>query len=197
MGALVSFSSFSDELYKIAERASLSKADLAVYKTLVKGSPVSVRISPEAGEHGGGYFDLTKKEIVLTQKKYDVLAHEVGHAHVDQHILGKMIQSRIARLAFGLSGTLAGIGASILMAKGKKWGLLLPAAIAAPTIVSEALATRKGRQVLEELGVTKTQMAKYKKTTGEGLGTYLTVPLMGTLLGGVLHSLPAVRTTPG
>lgn len=185
MKTWISFASFSDELHKIAAdgKVPLSRAESKIFNQLMRGSPVKVRVTPEAAEYGGGYFDQVKKEIGISEKNYETLAHELGHADIDKHILGRMIQSRAARVASGVApGVLAGIGAGLLMAKGKKWGLLLPAALAAPTVLSEALATHKGNKLLEEAGATEEQRKGYSSRMRQGLGSYLLAPALGTLV---------------
>lgn len=195
MRTLISFTSFSDELKKIAEAKTekvlpISKADHAIYGVLAKGSPVKINIDDSAAELGGGYFDQDKKEITLSEKNFKVLAHELGHAQIHEHFLGRLMQSKAARVLFNATGSaLASAGVGILMAKGKKWGLLLPAAVAAPTILSEALATHKGEKLLEEAGATRKQREAYGDSTRKGLGTYFGVPLRGTLSGALIGSL--------
>lgn len=185
MKTWISFASFSDELHKIAAdgKIPLAKAEHKIFNQLMRGSPVKVNITADAAQYGGGYFDQVKKEIGLSEKNYQSLAHELGHAHIDKHILGQMIQSRAARVASGIvPSILAGIGAGLLMAKGKKWGLLLPAALAAPTVLSEALATHKGGKILEDAGATEEQRKTYSSNMRQGLGSYLLAPALGTLV---------------
>lgn len=185
MNTWISFASFSDELQKLAagEKIPLSKAESKIFTFLMRGSPVKVRVTPDAVNYGGGYFDQVKKEIGISEKNYETLAHEVGHAQIDQHILGRMIQSRLARVASGVvPNVLAGVGAGLLMAKGKKWGLLLPAALAAPTVLSEALASHKGGKMLEEAGATAEQRKNYSSRMRQSLSTYLMAPALGTLV---------------
>lgn len=180
MTELIKYRAFSDELVKLSsEKLPISKADLHVYKELLKGAPVKVRIHEDAHEHGGGYFDQEKKEIVLSEKNYGTLAHEVGHAQVDKHILGQIIQSRVARLAASIL-PLAGIGAGILMAKGKKWGLLIPAALVAPTVLSEMLATKKGRDLLKDIKTSAGQKKGYEDSMKKGLSTYVVPAIFET-----------------
>ena len=181
------FLSFTDEVLKIAERRSrkvpLSEADRHLFEAIKKGSPVKVRITPEAAQYGGGFFDQEEKEIGLSEKKFETLAHEVGHAHLDEHLLGRIIQHQTVRGASSLiAGALAGIGAGILMAKGKAWGLLLPAALSAPTILSEILASREGGKRLDREGVSAEQKGRYDEQMRQGLRTYFAAPVLGSLI---------------
>lgn len=183
----MNFVSFTDEVVKMAQERSkkvpLSDADHHLYQAIEKGSPVKVLVTHEADHYGGGFFDQEKKEIGLSEKKFETLAHEVGHAHLDEHLLGRLIQHQTVRGAASLiAGALAGIGAGVLMAKGKRWGLLLPAALSAPTILSEVLATRHGGQRLDEAGATEEQKGRYHGQMREGLKTYALAPALGTLI---------------
>lgn len=184
MPALVSFSSFSDELLKISQ-APVSAND-KVFQLLRKGSPVKVRITSEAEHYGGGFFDMEKKEIGVSEKDFKVLAHEVGHAHLHERLLGRLIQNQAVRAASspGLFMNLAALGAGLLVAKGKKWGLLLPTLVAVPTLLSEGLATRKGGKLLEEAGATSKQRKDYHSNMRRGFATYLAGPAIGTLVAG-------------
>lgn len=185
MNTWISFASFSAEMNKIAadNKLPLTKAEDKIFRALLKGSPVKVRVTSDAAQFGGGYFDQVNKEIGISEKNYETLAHEVGHAYVDRHVLGRVIQSRAARLASGIvPSTLAGIGAGLLMAKGKKWGLLLPAALAAPTVLSEALASHKGGKLLGDHGATEEQQESYRQRMRRGMMSYLLAPALGTLI---------------
>lgn len=185
MNTWISFASFSSELNKIAAdgKLPLTKAEAKIFRALLKGSPVKVRVTSDADQFGGGYFDQVKKEIGISEKNYETLAHEVGHAYIDQHVLGRIIQSRAARLVNDpVTSVLAGIGAGLLMAKGKKWGLLVPSALAAPTVLSEALASHKGGKLLEEHGATEEQQESYRQRMRQGMMSYLLAPALGTLI---------------
>ena len=132
-----SLSSFADELWKIAEaKKAISQADMEIFKTLMKGSPVKVKVVSDAEQHGGGYFDQVSKEIGISEKSFVSLAHELGHAELDKKILTRMLQSRLARMAY-MATPIAGLGAGLLIAKGKKWGLLLPVATTLPAAPPE------------------------------------------------------------
>lgn len=189
MSALISFRSFSDELRKLAaeeHKVPIADVDLRIFKKLSKDSPVKVRIVEEAKHYGGGYFDMINKEIGLSEQSFAVLAHELGHAHVDQHILGRLLQNPLARLPSqpGIQA-MAAYGAGVLIAKGKRWGLLLPAALSAPTIISEMLATHKGGKLLEEAGASEEQQKYYRDKLRSGLASYLVAPAAATVGGGL------------
>jgi hypothetical protein len=183
------YAAFASEMEKIAgypNRAPIDRHDAAVYRQLVKSSPVPVRIDSEADRYGGGYFDQAKKEIGLSEKNFTSLAHEVGHAQLDEHLLGRIIQSRIARLAYTMT-PLAAMGAGMLLAKGKKWGLLLPIATVAPTLISEHMATDRGGRQLEKLRASPDQIREYKDTLAKSFKTYLTIPIASAAYGAMSY----------
>jgi hypothetical protein len=182
----ISYSAFSSELRKLAEKhhkVPLEDADHHLFEAIKKKSPVKVLVTPDAVHYGGGYFDQAKKEIGLSEEKFESLAHEVGHAQIDEHLLGRLIQHQVVRGASSIiPSALAGIGAGILMAKGKAWGLLLPAALSAPTILSEVLASHKGKTMVEAEGGNAEQVQRYRGKMREGLSTYALAPALGTLI---------------
>lgn len=171
---MLSFHSFSDELRKIAA----TKAE--TYKTVSKSSPVEIRMHKDADQYGGGYFDQEKKEIVLSKKNYETLAHEVGHAVLQEGIPGKIMQHPTVRAAF-FATPAAVAGAAILVAKKHWWGPLLPLATAAPTLLSEHLATRKGRQLLEAAGVKGKALEHYKDSMWDAYKTYIKATFLPAL----------------
>jgi hypothetical protein len=162
-----------DELRKIAEK-QVSHA--ALYKALREGSKVKIRVHKDADQYGGGYYDQVGNEIVLSKKDYSTLAHELGHAELHEGLGGKAIQHPLIRKAFFLT-PLAALGAAILVAKGKPWGAALPLVTATPTLLSEGLATRGGRKMLEQAGVSARDLATYNKAMWTGFKSYLTAPV--------------------
>jgi hypothetical protein len=178
---------FSEELLKISAPAKVSIQAAAgrIYRKLSRGSPVKIRITKDADIGGGGYFDWGKEEIGMSRKDYEVLAHELGHVQIHENVLGRLIQNLPARISHATSG-LSGIPASMLMAKGSNWGILLPAALAAPTLLSEAIASVKGDSLLQEAKATKEQQGQYRKRMLRAYGTYLSLPILGTVLAGGL-----------
>ena len=180
---------FGDELMKLAaERLSPKdkKRSNKIYADLVKLSPIKVKVTADADQYGGGYFDQKSKEIGLSSKDWKTLAHEMGHAELDKHILGRMIQHPIVRTAFNYIPFLS-IGAGVLMAKGKKWGVLLPLAATAPTLVSEAMATSKGKGKLEGIKLSPDEMDAYQKKLREAFLSYGATPVSGAALGGLTY----------
>jgi len=192
--------SFGNELSKIAAAKSKKaipkvevkqlKRDLELWNKLRGASPVKIRIDRDADLHGGGYFDQQAKEIGLSSKDYETLAHELGHAELDKKIIGRVLQGPTARGLFDwtpVAGAIAGAG----LARGKKLPLLLPFLTAAPTLISEHWATVRGSGRLESAGATKKEVDMYRKALGSSLGTYgSTIPTTGmaALMGAAVAS---------
>lgn len=189
---------FGDELSKIAAakpKKEISKAevkqlqrDIDLWNKLRGSSPVKIRIDRDADMHGGGYFDQQAKEIGLSSKDYETLAHELGHAELDKKILGRFLQGPTARGLFDwtpVAGAIAGAG----LARGKKLPLLLPLLTAAPTLISEHWATRRGGGRLEAAGATKEEVDKYRKALRSSLGTYGSMAPIAILAGLMGHAV--------
>jgi len=171
--------SFGVELLKIAE----TKSERELYQRVKKQSPVEVKRLDEAAEYGGGYFDPSGEgHIGVSDKKFDALAHEVGHAKNHQKIWGKLIQSVPARLAFQLAPA-AGLVAGMAVAKGKKWPLIIPAAAVAPILLAEALATNTGHKVLEKVKAKPEEVEKYRTNLRSAFSTYLQTPIAAAATG--------------
>lgn len=164
----------------VHEMQKLSASKEKIYQEVAKASPVKIRHSKDADQYGGGYFDQTKSEIVLSKKDYETLAHEVGHAVLQEGIPGKIMQHPAVRVAYALTPA-AVVGAALLVAKKHWWGPLLPLATAAPTLVSEHLATRKGAKLLEEAGVKGKALERYKDGMWQAYKSYLKAAVMPVL----------------
>jgi len=161
--------------------------DLDLWNKLRGESPVKVKIDQGADIHGGGYFDQQAKEIGLSSKDYETLAHELGHAELDKKILGRFLQGPTARGLFDwtpVAGALAGAG----LATGKKLPLLLPLLTAVPTLASEHWATLRGGKRLETAGATKKEVEKYRDNLRSSLGTYGATAPVSALAGIMGHA---------
>lgn len=193
-----SIRSFGNELSKIAAakpKKEISKADvkqlkrdIELWNKLRGESPVKIKIDRTADMHGGGYFDQQAKEIGLSSKDYETLAHELGHAELDKKILGRFLQGPTARGLFDwtpVAGAIAGAG----LARGKKLPLVLPFLTAAPTIISEHWATRRGAGRLEAAGATMKEVEKYRKQLRSSLGTYGATAPVSALAGIMGHAV--------
>lgn len=170
--------SFSLELSKIAE----SKSELALYRRVKKESPVEVRETADAHHFGGGYYSPEEEHIGVSHKRFDALAHEIGHAQNHQKIWGKFIQSIPARLAFAVA-PLAGIAAGAALANGKKWPMVIPVAAVGPVLLAEALATNTGHKILEKVKAKPEEVEKYKRNLRSAFSTYLQTPVATAAVG--------------
>jgi hypothetical protein len=177
--------SFSLELAKIAE----SKSEKALFERVKRESPVKVLVTEEAKMFGGGYYDTGEGEhIGVSDKRFDTLAHEVGHAKNHQKIWGKFIQSVPARLAFQLAPA-AGLAAGMALAKGRKWPLIIPAAAVAPILLAEALATNTGHKVLKKVKAKPEEVEKYRRNLRTAFSTYLQTPIAAGAAGTLSYLL--------
>ena len=174
------FNGFSSEILKIAKEKKPSlgktemksiKRDIQLFNKLRGSSPVKIKVEAKADRYGGGYFDQIAKEIGLSRKDYETLAHELGHAELDKRLWGKIVQSPVARGFFPWTPVAGALG-GVLLSRGKKLGLLLPVATATPTLISEVGASAKGKKLLKDVGATKKELEKYKKEMKGAFGTY-------------------------
>jgi hypothetical protein len=185
-----SFHSFGEELRKIAG----TKRELDLFKKVKKESPVEVRHTEDAEAYGGGYFDPYQSHIGVSDKRFDSIAHEVGHAKNHQTIWGKLIQSVPSGLAYSLS-PFAGAVAGAALAKGKKWPLIIPVAAVTPILLAEVLATNTGRKVLEKVKAKPEEVEKYRANMRRAFSTYLADSTTSVLTGGALGYLLQRATT--
>lgn len=184
------FQSFGSELKKIAE----TKRELALWKSVKKESPVPVKKTDDALMHGGGYFDPSEEgHIGISDKRFDSLAHEVGHAKNHEKIWGKLIQSVPSRLAFALA-PVAGMAAGMALAQGKKWPLIMPVAAVAPILLAEALATNTGKKVLEKVKARPEEMEKYRANLRTAFSTYLQTPVATAAVGTLTYLVQKATT---
>lgn len=72
-------------------------------------------------------------------------------------------------------------------------GLMLPLVTAAPTLISEGMASSKGAKLLKDLGAKKDELEKYKKEMAGAFGTYFSSIPMAAIAAAITHS---VATTP-
>ena len=197
MISAASINSFGDELSKIAAakpkkdipkvEVKQLKRDLELWNKLRGASPVKIKIDRDADSYGGGYFDQQAKEIGLSSKDYETLAHELGHAELDKKIIGRLLQGPTARGLFDwtpVAGALAGAG----LATGKKLPLLLPLLTMGPTLVSEHWATRKGAKRLKAAGGSKKEVEKYRDNLRSSLGSYGATAPVAALAGILGHA---------
>jgi len=191
--------SFSDELLKIAKDAETKPAigkqeikgirrDIELWNKLRGSTPIKIQVDAKADKYGGGYFDQIAKEIGISRKDYETLAHELGHAEMDKRLWGRIIQHPISRGVFPWTPVAGALG-GVLLSKGKKMGLLLPLATATPTLISEGMATSKGSKLLKDIGATKKEVDKYKKEMDGAFGSYSASIPMAAMAAMLAHSI--------
>lgn len=130
---------------------------------------------------GGGYLRKEHKVQVSpheqgTARGSSLLAHELGHAEIDQSVPGRLLQNQYLRSAAAHAPT---IGALIaVMAQGsflRKLALSAgtAAALQVPVLSSEILADHKGRRLLEQHGAGVSTLATHEHESTRGVNSYL------------------------
>lgn len=181
-----------------AKREAAMEGGEALFGNLEKASPVPVVRDPR-GDMGAymseravkmsGMGDEAKILLPHGKSPAGVLGHEMGHAQFDKKLLGKATQNIPARIAFNLSslgsplaGAAAGYGIDD-KATGLGVAAGIPLAIAAPTLLSEGVASFKGMGNLRRAGANPAQLAAARKTLLRAFGTYAGKAGMDTGLG--------------
>ena len=144
-----------------------------------------------------GYFpDLDRAIIGGEMKTPGVIAHEIGHGRLQRNPIGRLVQNmkarEIATKMVGRKGMpAAGVGFAAGLAadednKGKALAAALgiPAATAAPVLLSEAGASLSGLLALRRAGANPKQLMNAAKTLGPAFGTYATYLGRGVTMGG-------------
>ena len=181
-----------------AQREMAMEGGEEVFRNLEAASPVPVVRDPRGGMGAYASKPASKMmglgdeaKIILPEGKSPagVLGHEMGHAQFDKKFLGKATQNIPARIAFNLStigsplaGAAAGYGIDD-KATGMGVAAGIPLAIAAPTLLSEGVASVKGMGNLRRAGANPAQLAAARKTLLRAFGTYAGKAGMDTGLG--------------
>lgn len=136
----------------------------------------------EAYKNGKGKIGINEEDV----GRPSAIAHELGHA-IDQTEggVGSKIRNTIDIVDKGSSSTsavtglLSGINSERLSRKGKKEGLIskhsswaVPVLMNTPTLINEAVASRKGYKVLKDVGATKDQLKNARNTMIGACGSY-------------------------
>lgn len=158
---------------------------------------------------GGVYKHLGDDKVVLGKgslSQADVLSHEIGHAqymkkgrskniiakgahktYVPSKILSTTIPGGVISAANGFA---SGVKSEKAKQEGKKestWNkvrhVAVPAAMAAPMLVAEAAASRKGLKMMKEAGASKELMKQSKKRLGSAFGTYASMSALNGVAG--------------
>lgn len=155
------------------------KSDDEVVRSLVEeGGPKLA----DAYKNGKGKIGLNPEDIGHPS----AISHELGHA-IDQTEGGVGSKVRNSMTSIGgyssptsaVTGLLSGINSERLARKGKKEGLIskhsswaVPVLMNTPTLINEAVASRKGYKVLKDAGATKDQLKNARNTMIGAYGSY-------------------------
>jgi hypothetical protein len=166
---------------------------------------VTVEHSTDADRHGGAAYRQEGRKILLsgtgvhTDQEVSNLAHELGHAELDESALGRLVQDPILRSAAywapGVGGLIAATSSGGLVRR----AALSAGAVAAmqlPMLGSEMLADRRGRKILEEHGASDAILATHQRESSSGVKSYLRPGVTGVtialLISALAHSMSKV-----
>lgn len=173
----------------------------ADYKDLVDKSPVLVHKHPHATLTGGGgflskdYEDIKSPAILMDPDNEDehALAHEIGHARLQNSTLGALAQHPISRGA-ALASPAAALAAGMLMPskRSKMLGIAAAMGLTVPTLASEGMADYEAHKFLKEQGRTPEETDAYLKSRLGGQASYLGLPALTALWGGLGHGISKI-----
>jgi hypothetical protein len=201
---LLHYQACSQALLKEASDRISNYRELA---RLAKSAPddvdVVLRLGDERiGRFGGGVYGSSKdleeyvdskpsgkNLIIVSTTDPAILAHELGHADVDQSTIGRVLQSGVVRTGSNILPPAMAL--SVSRAAGQAMGPLAGALIGAsvpflvnsPVLIAEALASKKGVQRLREAGMSEKDIEKAKKQLWKAYGTYLAYPALFGAIG--------------
>lgn len=157
-----------------------------------------------ADAHGGGVYLRKERKVQVSPsaeagRGASLLAHELGHAELDQSAPGRFLQSQYLRSAATHAPT---IGALIaVMAHGsflRKLALSAgtSAALQVPLLASEMLADAKGRKMLEHHGADAHTLATHEHESTQGVNSYLAHGISGLGSSLLFSAASALAATP-
>jgi hypothetical protein len=142
--------------------------------------------------------DYVPNSVIIGKdfKNPAVLAHELGHAELDQHWMGRLLQHRYAPSIEGSDSMLTalGLGAATGISNNKslkQLGQWSPLLHAAPTLLSEVGASALAFKQLKQVKATPKQIAAAIKTLLPALGTYTGATLVNL---GISHAVSGGST---
>lgn len=143
---------------------------------------VAVAPAPQVNSSFLGKGLFTPRDLVHLGEEHAkvpaVMAHELGHAQFNKTRLGRALQHPATRLSTNALGApLSGL-AGLLAARSDSdaapyAAALVPLALHAPTLVSEAMASRHAMGKLRAAGASAAQLAKARRQLAGAYGTYL------------------------
>ena len=143
---------------------------------------IAVERSDEADRYGGGVYRRSENKILLskslqpTDSGISNLAHELGHAELDETTLGQIIQNplmRSAAYAAPAMGAIIAIAAKGNFARRAALSAGAAAAMQLPMLGSEMLADHRGRQMLIANGASPEMLAAHRQASVGGVTSYL------------------------
>lgn len=147
-----------------------------------KSKGINVNVTPEAAQYGGGAYFQDSRSVKVSPKSQEsedgpgTLAHELGHAEFDQSVLGRMVQSPLARAAAGMSvsiGAIIALTAEGNLARRLALSTGVVAAGQLPLLTGEGVAWYKGHQMMKEHGASPEQLAHLRSQAVRLGSTYL------------------------
>jgi hypothetical protein len=128
-----------------------SKSASLFHKLVANAGGTDVKVTPEASKRGGGLFLRNERKVLVSKRDPYTLAHELGHAEFDETPLGHVVQDP---------------------SKPKRAG-------SPQTLIGEAGATLKGKQLLQRLSANKKQLKNYDKKSQSIANKYAQYKLQG------------------
>ncbi len=144
-----------------------------------KDRNINVEYTDEAKQYGGGAFDRDTGGVKIDPSlkgDHNTLAHELGHAEFDRSMLGRLVQSPMARAMSGLSipiGALIALTAEGNLARRITMSAGAVVAGQVPLLTGEGVAWYKGHKMLKEHGATPEELAHTRSEAARLGGTYL------------------------
>jgi len=158
----------------------LSDANKQLYEKVIQSA------DPETVIHhapflDNAYYDPSDHSVVVGErfKTPSILAHELGHGELAKHRFGKLLQNKPTMIAgsLGRNAALASlVGAATAQSDNpyvQTAGRWAPAALSAPLVAFEGLASILAHRRLKRLGATKQQLSEARRTLLAAWGTYV------------------------
>lgn len=149
------------------------------FLTLPNKGPDGHGYSIAAGHLKGGGFATERPLIAISEKAHNapgILAHELGHAAIDRHALGGLIQNTPVRAIHAnigsvgaMSGALTSLSDDERVRAAGRWA---PLALSAPKLLSEAGATLHGLHAMHGAGATGAQLLRGAGLLAPAFATY-------------------------
>ncbi len=143
-------------------------------KALEKLDP-GVRVTAKNTPFGPHYMTGKKKVVVRKGEAPAILAHELGHAAVEDSTLGSLLQNRPTSIVANLSQPVHSLASAIQAWRGKSpsgIGAAIATAAMVPRTLYEAGASVHGVRKLREAGATAKEVGDAKKRLALAWSTY-------------------------